>query len=273
MTSQSRLVLTLLGTGSSGGVPRVGNAWGDCDPAEPRNRRRRCAALVERVRPDGARTTVLIDAGADLREQLLGADVRDLDAVLLTHPHADHVFGLDDLRQLAIGLGRSIDVHVDASTSETVMRSFGYAFRRAPGSSYPPFCTERRIVPSEPVAVDGPGGEIRLEPLVAEHGDIHALGFRVANLAYLPDVKRVTDPASLGRLEGLDVLVIDALRRRPHPSHMHLDETLAFVERLRPARAVLTNMHSDLDYRALLAELPAGVEPGFDGLGIELPVG
>ena len=273
MTSASRLVLTLLGTGSSGGVPRVGNAWGDCDPAEPRNRRRRCAALVERIRPDGARTTVLIDAGADLREQLLGAEVSDLDAVLLTHPHADHVFGLDDLRQLVMQLRRGIDVHMDRNTSETVMRSFGYAFRRAPGSSYPPFCTERRVRPPEPVVVDGPGGELRLEPIVAEHGDIHALGFRVGGVAYLPDAKRVTDAPSLERLEGLDALVIDALRRRPHPSHMHLDETLAFVERFRPARAVLTDMHSDLDYRTLLAELPEGVEPGFDGLRIELAAG
>ena len=266
------LVLTLLGTGSSGGVPRVGGAWGDCDPAEPRNRRRRCAALVERVAPDGARTTVLIDAGADLREQLLGAGVTDLDAVLLTHPHADHVFGLDDLRQLAIQLRRGIDVHMDAPTGETVMRSFGYAFRQAPGSSYPPFCRERRIEPPAPVEVEGPGGPLRFEPIVAEHGDIPALGFRVGGIAYLPDAKRVTDPTSLGRLAGLDALVVDALRRRPHPSHMHLDETLGFVERLAPRRAVLTNLHSDLDYRTLVAELPDGVEPGFDGLRIELAI-
>ena len=261
---------TLLGTGSSGGVPRVGNAWGDCDPANPRNRRRRCALLVERDAPDGARTSALIDAGADLREQLLAADVRSLDAVLLTHPHADHMFGLDDLRQLALQLGRGIDVHMDESTSETVMRAFGYCFARAPSSSYPPFCHERRITHPEPVAVEGPGGELAFEPIVAEHGDIHALGFRVGDVAYLPDAKRVVDSASLERLEGLDVLIVDALRRRPHPSHMHLDETLGFVERFGPRRAVLTNMHSDLDYATLAAELPDGIEPGHDGMRIEV---
>ena len=260
---------TLLGTGSSGGVPRVGNAWGDCDPANPRNRRRRCALLVERTAPDGARTSVLIDAGADLREQLLAADVRSLDAVLLTHPHADHIFGLDDLRQLALQLGRGIEVHMDENTSETVLRSFGYCFAQAPGSSYPPFCHERRIEHAEPVTVDGPGGKLVFEPVVVEHGDIHALGFRVGDVAYLPDAKRVTDPRSLERLAGLDVLIVDALRRRRHPSHMHLDETLGFVERFGPRRAVLTNMHSDLDYETLVAELPDGVEPGFDGMRIE----
>ena len=271
--ARAGLALTLLGTGSSGGVPRVGGAWGDCDPAEPRNRRRRCAALVERTGPDGGRTTVLIDAGADLREQLLGADVRELHGVLLTHPHADHVFGLDDLRQLAIQLRRGIEVHMDRATSDSVMRSFGYAFSQAPGSSYPPFCLERRIEPPAPVEVDGPGGPLHFEPIVAEHGDVHALGFRVGGVAYLPDAKRVTDAASLERLMGLDALVIDALRRRPHPSHMHLDETLEFVRRFAPRRAVLTNMHSDLDYRTLASELPPGIEPGFDGTRIELEVG
>ncbi len=262
---------TLLGTGSSGGVPRVGNAWGDCDPANPRNRRRRCALLVERTRGEGTATTALVDAGADLREQLLAADVRSLDAVLLTHPHADHMFGLDDLRQLALQLGRGIDVHMDADTSETILRSFGYCFAQAPGSSYPPFCHERRIVHPEPVAIDGAGGELVFEPLLAEHGDIHALGLRVGSVAYLPDAKRVVDGPSLERLEGLDVLIVDALRRRPHPSHMHLDETLGFVERFAPRLAVLTNMHSDLDYETLLAELPDGIEPGYDGMRIEVP--
>lgn len=280
------LTFTLLGTGSSGGVPRVGNAWGDCDPTDPRNRRRRCALLVERggaadrSAGDAAgsktgdasaqRTAVLIDAGADLREQLLSADVRSLDAVLLTHPHADHMFGLDDLRQLALQLGRGIDVHMDAATSETILRSFGYCFAQAPGSSYPPFCHERRIVHPEAVEIDGPGGAIRFEPLLAEHGDIHALGFRVGDVAYLPDVKRVADGPSLERLEGLDVLIVDALRRRAHPSHMHLDETLGFIERFGPRRAVLTNMHSDLDFATLVAELPDGVEPGHDGMRIEV---
>lgn len=260
----------MLGTGSSGGVPRVGNAWGNCDPREPRNRRRRCALLVERLASSGAKTTVLIDAGADLREQLLSSDVRSLDGVLLTHAHADHIFGLDDLRQLALGLARPIDVHMDESTSASVMRSFDYCFRQAPGSSYPRFLIENRIVHPEAFAVSGPGGIVDVLPLLVEHGDIHALGFRVGDMAYLPDVKRIAAAQSFDALGGLQILVIDALRRRSHPSHLNLEESLALIDRLAPERAILTNLHSDLDYATLAAELPANVEPGFDGLRIDL---
>ena len=263
-----RLSFTLLGTGSSGGVPRVGGQWGDCDPSHPRNRRRRCAMLVERHA--SATTTVLVDAGADLREQLLGADVRTLDAVLLTHSHADHIFGLDDLRQLALMLRRPIDVHMDAETSEKVLAAFGYCFLQAPGSSYPPFLAERRIAHPGPFAVDGPGGPVGVRTVRAEHGDIHALGFRIGGLLYLPDVKRVEDRASEAALADVDVLVLDALRHAPHPAHMNLEEALAFAERVRPRRTVLTNLHSDLDYAALARSLPDGVEPGHDGMRIEL---
>ena len=262
---------TLLGTGSSGGVPRVGGDWGDCDPAEPRNRRRRCAMLVAQ-RGAGGETTLQIDAGADLREQLLGAGVTSLDATLLTHPHADHIFGLDDLRQLALKLRRPIEVCMDEGTSRTVMRSFGYCFRQAPGSRYPPFCTERRIVHPEPFAVDGLGGAIEVETILARHGDIDALGFRIGDVAYLPDVKRVDDETSLDRLAGLDVLIVDALRHRPHPAHLSLEESLALIAHLAPRRAILTNLHGDLDYATLAASLPPGVEPGHDGLRVEVAV-
>jgi len=263
---------TLLGTGSSGGVPRVGGEWGECDPANPKNRRRRCALLIEQRAVDGARTSVLVDAGADLREQLLASEVRSLEAVLLTHAHADHIFGLDDLRQLALRLRRGIAVHMDEATSATVMRSFGYCFHQAANSSYPSFCTEHRIVHPHPIEVAGPGGEMEILPILAEHGDIHALGFRVGGVAYLPDVKRVVETISLERLTGVDVLILDALRRHPHPAHLNLEEALAFVERLRPRRAILTNLHSDLDYAELRASLPPGVEPGHDGLMIECTV-
>ena len=260
---------TLLGTGSSGGVPRVGNDWGACDRAEPRNRRRRCALLVEQHAAGGV-TSVLVDAGADLREQLLSAEVSVLDGVLLTHSHADHVFGLDDLRQLALQLRRPIDVHMDEATSAVVMRAFAYCFAQAPGSSYPAFCTEHRIVHPEPFAIGGPGGELGVRTVLAEHGDIHALGFRFGGLAYLPDVKRLAERDGFDALANLDVLIIDALRRRPHPTHLNLDEALGFIERLRPRRAILTNMHNDLDYATLRDALPPGVEPGYDGLAVEL---
>lgn len=264
-----RLVFTLLGTGSSGGVPRVGNDWGNCDPENPKNRRRRCAMLVERVRADGSKTTVMIDAGADMREQLLTADVKVLDGLLLTHPHADHIFGLDDVRQLAITHKSSIDVYMDEHTSGVVMSAFAYCFKQTAGSSYRAFCTEHRIDHHEQVSVSGEGGLVSATPLIAEHGDIQALGFKLNNVIYMPDVKRVTDEQSLIALDNADVLIIDALRRHPHPTHLNLDECLEFIERHKPARAILTNMHSDLDYAQLQNTLPDNVEPGFDGLRFE----
>ena len=264
------LVFTLLGTGSSGGVPRVGNDWGKCDPDNPKNRRRRCAMLVERVRSDGCKTTVMIDAGADLREQLLTADVKVLDGLLLTHPHADHIFGLDDVRQLAITHKCSIDIYMDEHTSNVVMSAFAYCFKQVLGSSYPAFCTEHRIVHHHYVRVSGEGGVVDAMPIVAEHGDIQALGFKLGSVIYLPDIKRITDERSLAALEGVDVLIIDALRRHPHPNHLNLDECLEFIDQHKPGRSILTNMHSDLDYADLQKMLPQNVDPGFDGLSFEL---
>ncbi len=271
---QDSLTLTLMGTGSSGGVPRVGRVWGNCDPSEPRNRRRRCSLLIEqRTAPTGTEpmvTTVVVDTGADLREQLLTANVRSIEGVVLTHSHADHIFGLDDLRQMAINLRRPIDVWLDEATRTQVMAAFGYCFHQAQGSSYPSFCTEKSLTPHQPFTIQGPGGEVVINTLVAEHGDINALGVRIGNAVYLPDMKRITNPRSLELLADVDVLIVDALRYTLHPSHMNLDECLAFIETVRPARAILTNMHSDLDYQSVKAVLPAGVEPGYDGLKISM---
>lgn len=246
----------------------MGNQWGGCKPDNPKNRRRRCAMLVESVAEDGGKTVVLIDAGCDLREQLLSANVEHLDGVLLTHPHADHIFGLDDLRQLALSLRTSIPVYMDDATADVVMQAFGYCFRQAPGSSYPAFCVHKRIEHDQAVCINGAGGTIIATPLLAEHGDIHALGFRLEQFAYLPDVKRVQDVASLNALKNLDTLVIDALRYKSHPSHMNLKDALAFIEHHQPARSILTNMHSDLDYDELIEQLPESIVPGFDGMVI-----
>jgi len=263
------LQLTLLGTGSSGGVPRVTNDWGLCDATEPKNRRRRCSALVEQSTAQGAKTSVLIDAGPDLREQLLAANVQSLEGVVLTHPHADHIFGLDDLRQLALTLRRPIDVHMDDATAAVVMRGFEYVFTQKPGSSYPPFCVPHAIDAAQAVAIDGPAGTVQLTPFAVTHGDINALGFRVNDIAYVPDMKELLNTAAADVLRGVRVLVVDALRRKPHPTHMNLDSTLAFIDRFSPERAVLTNMYCDLDYNTLCNELPAGVEPGYDGMVIQ----
>lgn len=265
--------LTLLGTGSSGGVPRVGNIWGACDPDEPKNRRRRCSLLIEKRNSSSTGkpvTTAVIDAGADLREQLLSAKVDSIEGLVITHSHADHIFGLDDLRQMAINLSRPIDVWVDQWARKQVMAAFGYCFVQAPGSSYPSFCTEQRLSPHVPFEIKGPGGALTINTLVAEHGDINALGIRVGNAAYLPDMKRISNAESLELLKDVEVLIVDALRYKSHPTHMNLDECLDFIETISPERAILTNMHGDLDYKTLRNNLPAGVEPGFDGMRIEL---
>lgn len=270
--SMDLMSFTLLGTGSSGGVPRVGNQWGNCDPDNEKNRRRRCAMLVRKTNSSGKQTTLLIDAGADLREQLLSANVTNLDAVMLTHPHADHIFGLDDLRQLALSLRRSIEVHMDEYTSSIVMRSFGYCFKQAADSSYPSFCTEKRIIPTQPTRITGAAGYVQAHPLVVEHGDIDALGFRIHDLVYIPDIKRIHNTRAWDLLQNVSILIIDALRHRSHPAHLNLEEALALIKRVAPQRAILTNMHSDLDYATLMNSLPDGVEPGYDGLTVNCPI-
>lgn len=268
MPDSYTLRLTLLGTGSSGGVPRVSNDWGDCDPAEPKNRRRRCAALVERIAANGAKTSVLIDTGPDCREQLLAADVQSLEGVVLTHSHADHIFGLDDLRQMAMTLRRPIDVYMDAHTASVVKSGFGYCFERPAGSSYPIFCVEHRIAAPAPVVIEGPGGDVVLTPFEVEHGDINALGFRIADLVYVPDMKRLLNAHSEATIRGAKVLVVDALRHTPHPTHMNLKETLHLIDTAAPERAVLTDLCRDMDYRTLYDDLPTGIEPAFDGMVI-----
>jgi phosphoribosyl 1,2-cyclic phosphate phosphodiesterase len=259
---------TILGCGSSGGVPRVGQGWGECDPNNPKNRRRRCSLLVERIGPKG-KTTVLVDTSPDLREQLLGADVKRLDGVLFTHDHADHTHGLDDLRPLSIVQRKRIDVYLDEQTSQVLNTRFSYCFKTPPGSEYPPIVTEHRISAGKKVAVEGEGGVIEALPLLHEHGNITALGFRFGRLVYSPDINGVPD-AILPALENHDVWILDALRYRPHPSHFDVEESLDWFARMRPKRGILTNLHSDVDFEALRKKLPPNVEPAYDGMKIEL---
>jgi phosphoribosyl 1,2-cyclic phosphate phosphodiesterase len=258
---------TILGCGSSMGVPRVALGWGSCDPNNPKNRRRRCALLVERLGAQG-RTRVLVDCTPDLREQLLDAEVDWLDGVLITHEHADHTHGIDDLRPLFVHKRRRVDVWLDEPTSRAMHARFGYCFMTPPGSEYPPILTEHRLVPGQPVSIDGQGGAIEALPVLQNHGDIPSLGFRFGNVAYSADIKSLPE-ASLAALAGLDVWIVDALRKAPHPSHFNLDEALDWIARVKPKRAILTNLHSDMDYAALRASLPPGVEPGYDGMMID----
>ena len=264
------LRLTILGCGSSAGVPRVGVGWGACDPLNPRNRRRRCSVLVERMTAGGAATSVLIDTSPDLRDQLLGADVRRLDAVLYTHEHADHIHGIDDLRPLVILMRRRIPVYADRVTSEVLQMRFGYCFQAPAGSGYPPILDMHHLQHGVSTTISGPGGPVEALPFRMIHGDIEALGFRFGRIAYAPDVSAMPDE-SLRYLEELDVLILDALRYTRHPTHFSVAEALALIERVRPKRTILTNLHTDLDYETLRRELPSGIEPAYDGLQIEAP--
>ena len=261
------LRLTILGCGSSAGVPRVGQGWGACDPANPRNRRRRCSVLMERFGAAGA-TTVLVDTSPDLREQLIDAGVKRLDAVLMTHEHADHTHGIDDLRPLVLSAGHRIDIHMDAPTSQVLRKKFAYIFQTPDGSSYPPIAVEHRLEAGVSCRIEGTGGAIEAIPFDLDHGDTIALGFRFGALAYTPDLKRIP-AASRAYLESLEVWIVDALRYRPHPSHFSLDDALAEIEAMRPRRAILTNLHVDLDYATLMKRLPAHVVPAYDGMRVE----
>lgn len=258
---------TILGCGSSGGVPRLGGDWGDCDPANPKNRRSRCSLLIERIGPQGT-TRVLIDTSPDMRAQLLAAGVGTLDAVAYTHSHADHVHGIDDLRQIVFNLKSRLPVWADAPTQGALIDRFGYAFVQPAGSPYPPILDLHSI--HGPFTIEGAGGPITLTPFKADHGAMEALGFRIENLAYLPDAVAIPEE-SWPHLDGLAVFIVDALRRKPHPTHAHLALTLDWIARAAPARAVLTNMHLDLDHATLCDELPPHVMPAHDGLVIELP--
>jgi len=263
--SDRQLKFTLLGTGSSGGVPRVGGDWGACDPSEPKNRRRRCSALVETwsERDPSAKTIVLIDTSPDLREQLLDAEVKRLDAILFTHDHADQTHGIDDVRALAIRNRAQIKAYLDAPTHATLFPKFRYAFEGQGG--YPAIIDQQAFIePYKPFSISGPGGALEVLALDQEHGRIRSLGFRIGDIAYCNDLNALP-PQSLDTLQDLDLLIIDALRYTPHPSHAHLEQTLRWIELLKPARAMLTNLHVDFDYRTLREELPEGVEPAYDG--------
>lgn len=256
---------TILGCGSSGGVPRLGGDWGACDPTNPKNNRSRCSLLVERIDVGGI-TTVLIDTSPDMRRQLLDAGVGALDAVIYTHSHADHVHGIDDLRMVVFHTRRRLPVWADHPTQDALVSRFGYAFVQPAGSPYPPILNLNTI--NGDVVIEGAGGALTFTPFRVDHGSMDALGFRIGPLAYLPDAVRMYDQ-SWPLLAGLECWIVDALRYRPHPTHAHLALTLEWIARAAPRRAVLTNMHVDLDHATLDAETPAHVTPAHDGMVLE----
>lgn len=266
------LRVTILGCGSSGGVPRSDGDWGACDPTDPRNVRTRCGMLLQRwtagVGAPRDATTVLIDTSPDLRQQLIAARIAHVDALLFTHEHADQTHGIDDVRAIVQRQRRAIPTYMDTRTAEILVPRFRYVFEGAGG--YPAILRDQgRLTPLKPVTLAGPGGPIIATPLLQDHGICPSLGFRIGDFAYSNDVVSLPEE-SLDALMGLDLWVVDALRYTPHPTHAHLDKTLAWIDRIKPRRTILTNLHIDMDYNGLAARLPPGVEPAVDGLSVDL---
>jgi phosphoribosyl 1,2-cyclic phosphate phosphodiesterase len=262
------LTLTILGCGSSGGVPRPALGWGVCDPNNPKNRRRRCSLLVERTSEAGT-TRIVIDTAPDLREQLIDAEVDHIDAVFLTHQHADQTHGMDDLRAVVMHQRRRIPVYMNTVTADDIMSRFSYCFVSPPGSDYPPILNRLSIEAGESRSIEGKGGAVTLSAFILQHGNIPALGYRIGDAAYTPDVSDIP-PESWPALQNLELWIVDGLRPASHPSHFSVSDALSWIDRFKPRRAVITNMHSDLDYEVLRQSLPAGVIPAYDGMRLVL---
>jgi phosphoribosyl 1,2-cyclic phosphate phosphodiesterase len=267
--SQQRVRVTILGCGSSGGVPRVGNEWGACDPTDPRNNRTRCSLLVEAYRgaySHETSTVVLIDTSPDLRMQLNRAGVSHIDGLLYTHDHADQTHGIDDLRALVYNQRKRIPTWMDEPTASSLVNRFGYIFETPAGSNYPSLLDYTPMPAAGDVAtVEGAGGTVEFQVLAQNHGDIDSLGFRFGSVAYCNDCA-ILPPDTLEACKGVDLFIVDALRDTLHPSHANVAQALAWIADIKPTQAILTNMHIDLDYKELSARLPQGVQPAIDGL-------
>lgn len=250
----------ILGCGTGFGVPRIGGDWGECDPAEPKNRRSRASILVEE---EGTR--ILVDSGPDLREQLLGAGIGMIDAVIWTHDHADHVHGIDDLRVLFLRRGSPLPAGARPPALESIERRFSYCFNGKKG--YPPTLSSFVLKKVQKI------GAIEVAVVDQPHGDISSAGLRFTargrSIGYSTDCHELT-AEMCDLFSGVDLWIVDALRRRPHVSHASLDQALEWISVVAPGRAVLTHMDLSMDYATLKAELPAAVEPGYDGMEIEI---
>ncbi|WP_300529834.1 MBL fold metallo-hydrolase [Maricaulis sp.] len=266
--------LTILGSGSSGGVPRANGDWGACNPANPKNRRRRCAALIEAARSAedlaaGERVTrVAIDTSPDFREQMISARVPRLDGVVITHDHADQTHGLDDLRAFALLQRQRIPVWMDEPSAKSLTSRFGYAFQAPAGSPYPAILDARSMPePGSAVKVDGPGGTVEIIPFDQEHGAIRSLGFKIGAIAYSADINALPDE-SAAILNQIGCWVVDALRHEPHGTHFSVSDALSALDAVSAQQGVLTNLHITLDYDALSAELPDHISSAYDGMTI-----
>lgn len=264
---------TILGCGSSGGVPRPDGDWGACDPNNPKNRRRRCSLLVEYTETNeqfnsGEITRIVIDTSPDFRDQMLSAGVKQLHGVVYTHDHADQTHGIDDLRPYVLRARKRMPVWMIPETRQSLTTRFKYVFESKPGSPYPSILEARDIpVEGEVFHLDGPGGAMPMQMVRLQHGGIIAAGFRFGPFAYSPDVSAVPDSA-FEVLRDVPVWIVDALRETPHPTHANVSDALAWLERANAGKGVLTNLHVDLDYKTLAAKLPKHVSPAYDGLAL-----
>lgn len=260
---------TLLGCSSSPGVPRINGDWGNCDPNNPRNRRTRASFLIEQIGADGGKTTVVVDTGPDFREQMIRSKVEHIDAVIYSHAHADHLHGIDDLRGYFHSQHKRIPIYAEPYTMRRIEEGFGYCLKTPPGSAYPPIVDPQVIEDLDrTITVTGAGGSISFLPLKQQHGDIISIGVRIGDVAYCCDVSDFPEE-TVAKLSGLDLLYIDALQYRPHPSHLSLEQALGWIARFAPDRSVLTHMHTPLDYDTVMAETPDNVEPGYDQFVVE----
>ena len=276
MTDEAVWQVTILGCGSSGGVPRPDGDWGACDPANPKNRRRRCSILVEYAEAKGLfdageRTVSVIDTAPDFREQMLSASVKRIDAVIYTHDHADQTHGIDDLRPYVLRAQQRMPVWMTPETSDSLIDRFKYVFESRPGSPYPSIFKALSIPPEgQSFSIEGPGGSMPIHMMRLEHGGIMAAGYRFGPFAYSPDVSAVPDSA-FDILSDVPVWIVDALRETPHPTHASVSDALNWLERANAGYGILTNLHVDLDYDVLAGKLKEGIEPAFDGMCIRLP--
>jgi phosphoribosyl 1,2-cyclic phosphate phosphodiesterase len=260
------LRFTILGCGSSGGVPRLGGHWGNCDPNNVKNFRKRCSLLIQRFENNNV-TNVLIDTTPDMRQQLLDAKIGKLDAVIYTHEHADHLHGLDDLRMIVINMQKRLPVFASKQTKNSILERFGYAFKTPKGSPYPPILDMNDL--PETLEIQGAGGPIKFTSFDVDHGNILVSAIKVNDVLYTPDISTVRNDTEL---RDLDCWILDSLRYKPHPSHVNLEQALGLIDRYKPKKAILTNLHVDLDYLTLLNETPDNVVPAHDGLQIKLKV-
>lgn len=263
---------TILGCASSPGVPRINGDWGACDPANPKNRRTRTAFMAEQIGPDGGVTTVVFDTGPDFREQMIAAKVQNIDAVLYTHHHADHLHGIDDLRGYFITSSKRIPIYAEPDTMRRIHEGFPYCLETPPGSNYPPI-VEAHVVDDldRDIVIDGAGGPLRIKPHLQQHGDIVSLGFRIGDVAYCTDVSDFPSE-SIGKLQKLDTIIIDTLQYKYHPSHLSLEQSLGWIEKFGAKHAILTHMHTPLDYDTVMRETPDHIEPAYDQMRFEVEI-